>query len=130
MGLAVLVGDPVDGEGVGDHPFGLFGLLEGDTDGRSLGGNVVGTIVGFIEGSGVVPARTRFLLINSHVLPQQESVQRFNCRPLSNARSLCMLPIPHDMEVCGLTKTYMSCCGKILCFGCVVANLKPLHYTL
>jgi len=91
VGLAVLVGDPVEGEGVGDHPFVLFGLLEGDTDGRSLGGNVVGTKVGFIEGSGVVPASTRFLLISSHVFPQQESEQRFNCRPLSNARSQSVL---------------------------------------
>ena len=34
---------------------------------------------------------------------------------------ICMLPMPHALAVCGVEKSYMSCCGKILCSGCVLA---------
>jgi len=35
---------------------------------------------------------------------------------------ICMLPMPYALGVCGVGKTYQSCCGKILCTGCVLAH--------
>jgi len=34
---------------------------------------------------------------------------------------ICMLPMPHAEGICGVHTTYMPCCGKILCYGCVIA---------
>lgn len=35
---------------------------------------------------------------------------------------ICMLPIPHDMEVCGVSTQYMACCGKLICRACISAT--------
>ena len=34
---------------------------------------------------------------------------------------ICLLPMPHANAICGVPKTYMACCGKLLCSGCVLA---------
>jgi len=33
---------------------------------------------------------------------------------------ICMLPIPCASGLCGVRKVYMSCCGKMLCLGCML----------
>ena len=33
---------------------------------------------------------------------------------------ICMLPMPHANAVCGIDLTYMPCCGKTLCSGCML----------
>jgi len=34
---------------------------------------------------------------------------------------ICLLPIPYTNGLCGVKTTYMPCCGKTLCYGCVLA---------
>lgn len=36
--------------------------------------------------------------------------------------SICMLPMPFSIAACGVTTSYQSCCGKILCGGCMLAT--------
>ena len=36
---------------------------------------------------------------------------------------ICMLPMPHASGICGVGKTYMPCCGKMLCEGCVMESM-------
>ena len=33
---------------------------------------------------------------------------------------ICLLPMPFTKGVCGVVKTYMPCCGKSLCNGCII----------
>ena len=40
---------------------------------------------------------------------------------------ICMQPMPCALGVCGLTKTYMPCCGKLLCCGCMIAANKEME---
>ena len=37
---------------------------------------------------------------------------------------ICMLPLPftNSGTICGVRKTYMACCGKVLCDGCSIAE--------
>jgi len=35
---------------------------------------------------------------------------------------ICMLPMPYASGMCGMAKTYQTCCGKVLCEGCVYAT--------
>ena len=35
---------------------------------------------------------------------------------------ICFLPMPHADGICGVGKTYMPCCGKLLCEGCSIAE--------
>ena len=37
---------------------------------------------------------------------------------------ICMLPMPFATGVCGVRLTYMSCCGKYICEGCVFASAE------
>jgi len=37
---------------------------------------------------------------------------------------ICMLPMPHASGVCEVRTSYMACCGKILCEGCVFATVR------
>ena len=39
---------------------------------------------------------------------------------------ICMLPMPFASGVCKVKKTYMPCCGKVLCEGCVFASNKEV----
>ena len=39
---------------------------------------------------------------------------------------ICFLPMPHAVGICGVRKSYMPCCGKILCGGCVMASLDEM----
>jgi len=34
---------------------------------------------------------------------------------------ICMLPIPYASGLCDVRKTYMPCCGKMFCLGCMIA---------
>ena len=46
---------------------------------------------------------------------------------------ICLLPMPFSNGLCGVNKAYQPCCGKMICYGCVVAsedeiekgNIKP-----
>ena len=40
---------------------------------------------------------------------------------------ICMLPIPHSSGLCGVHTTYMTCCGKMLCFGCTIAEEEGIN---
>ena len=35
---------------------------------------------------------------------------------------ICMLPMPHASGACGVGKTYMACCGTMICSGCSKAE--------
>ena len=39
---------------------------------------------------------------------------------------ICMLPMPYNSGACGVRTTYMPCCGKVLCDGCVVAASEEM----
>lgn len=39
---------------------------------------------------------------------------------------ICMLPMPFSIAACGVTTSYQSCCGKILCGGCMLAADKEI----
>ena len=39
---------------------------------------------------------------------------------------ICLLPMPHENGVCGVRITYMPCCGKTLCCGCMFAANKEI----
>ena len=40
---------------------------------------------------------------------------------------ICMLPMPHcSGACCGVRMTYQSCCGKLICEGCVMATVKEM----
>ena len=40
---------------------------------------------------------------------------------------ICMQPIPYENGICGVTRVYQPCCGKLLCGGCVVAAQIEMH---
>ena len=46
--------------------------------------------------------------------------QLFADPPPKEECPICMLPFPHT-TICGIETTYMPCCGKMLCCGCVSA---------
>ena len=35
--------------------------------------------------------------------------------------------MPFSSDVCGLTKIYMTCCGKVFCSGCVLAESQKMR---
>jgi len=39
---------------------------------------------------------------------------------------ICLLPMPCESGVCGVVKVYMPCCGKMLCFGCVILSEEEM----
>ena len=39
---------------------------------------------------------------------------------------ICMLPMPHHSSMCDVYKTYMPCCGKLICDGCVAASVEEI----
>ena len=40
---------------------------------------------------------------------------------------ICMQPIPHSSGLCGVHTSYMPCCGKVLCFGCTIAEEEEIN---
>jgi len=40
---------------------------------------------------------------------------------------ICMLPMPFSNGVCGVTMAYMSCCGKSICSGCMIAAKEKMR---
>jgi len=40
---------------------------------------------------------------------------------------ICMIPMPITERVNGVGTTYMACCGKLLCSGCVFAAQKEMN---
>jgi len=40
---------------------------------------------------------------------------------------ICMLPIPYAQSLCRVGKTYMPCCGKVLCSGCIIASFTEME---
>ena len=45
----------------------------------------------------------------------------FKDHPPKEDCPICMQPMPHASGACGIPKTYQQCCGKTLCYGCVLA---------
>lgn len=43
----------------------------------------------------------------------------FAVSPPKEDCDICFLPMPHAADLCGVAKTYMPCCGKQLCHGCM-----------
>jgi len=39
---------------------------------------------------------------------------------------ICFLPMPFTKGVCGVTTSYMPCCGKKLCLGCIAASYEEM----
>jgi len=39
---------------------------------------------------------------------------------------ICMLPIPYSFGACGVQTIYMACCGKTVCFGCMLAAAEEV----
>ena len=39
---------------------------------------------------------------------------------------ICMLPMPYENGICGVKKSYQSCCGKIVCYGCMKASEEKM----
>ena len=39
---------------------------------------------------------------------------------------ICLLPMPHSVGVCGIGISYMQCCGKMLCCGCLLASQNKM----
>jgi len=37
---------------------------------------------------------------------------------------ICMLPMPHSSGICGVHITYQPCCGKMLCYGCIMMSVE------
>ena len=42
----------------------------------------------------------------------------FQDPPPKEECQICFLPMPHSSGLCGVDKTYQSCCGKTVCSGC------------
>ena len=45
----------------------------------------------------------------------------FQDPPPKEECQICMLPMPFSSNICGIKKVYQPCCGKTLCYGCVIA---------
>ena len=39
---------------------------------------------------------------------------------------ICMVPMPFTTGLCGVHTTYMPCCGKLLCYGCIMAAVEEM----
>ena len=51
----------------------------------------------------------------------------FKVPPPKEDCPICMQPIPYENGICGVTRVYQPCCGKLLCGGCVVAAQIEMH---
>ena len=40
---------------------------------------------------------------------------------------ICFLPMPFASRVCGVSRSYMTCCGKTLCAGCVMESWNKME---
>jgi len=40
---------------------------------------------------------------------------------------ICFLPMPFASRVCGVIRSYMTCCGKELCAGCVMESWNEME---
>jgi len=52
----------------------------------------------------------------------QDDEKLFAEPPPKDECSICMQPMPYAVGLCGVGKTYMPCCGKMLCDGCVMSQ--------
>jgi len=50
----------------------------------------------------------------------------FQDPPPKEECQICYLPMPFSNGVCGISKIYMTCCGKVFCSGCVVAESQEM----
>jgi len=39
---------------------------------------------------------------------------------------ICMLPMPHSSGICGVHVAYQACCGKMLCYGCIMTSKEEM----
>ena len=55
-------------------------------------------------------------------ISDEDDNKLFQDPPPNEDCSLCMQPLPFATGICGVEKVYMTCCGKILCIGCSMAE--------
>lgn len=40
---------------------------------------------------------------------------------------ICMQPMPYEFGICGVEVTYQTCCGKVICYGCMKAAEEEIQ---
>lgn len=51
----------------------------------------------------------------------------FRDPPKREECQICYLPMPFSNDVCGVKRIYMTCCGKVFCSGCVLAESEEMN---
>ena len=106
-----------------------------DSSNRNMNIDNISDGVGSINLSGSVSASTTASDKKTSTSYEQKTVhvknisdnELFRDPPPMEDCPICMLPMPCALGVCGVGKTYMPCCGKILCSGCVLAAQGEIH---
>ena len=62
--------------------------------------------------------------INSNSISDEEL---FRDPPKREECQICYLPMPFSNDVCGVKRIYMTCCGKVFCSGCVLAESEEMN---
>ena len=56
-----------------------------------------------------------------------EDDELFQDPPPKEDCEICFLPMPYASDICGVKPIYHSCCGKMVCSGCVKVSLDEMN---